>query len=124
MHPIKASFVAKEVITHHDRHGTHMPTKQIDFVKNVGDYIHRNYHDLRRFGFSHRKASVVYNEGSAMVNKYDASSFAPSVSKADVKQAQAVSKQRLERGRTIDKSLSPNSSLKQSTSNSIGSFEL
>ncbi len=60
MHQIKASFVATEVVKYHDKHNTHMPTKQIDFVKNVGDYVHRNYNDLRRFGFSHEEASVVY----------------------------------------------------------------
>ena len=119
MHPIKALFVAKEVITYNDKHCSHMPTKQIDFVKSVGDYVHRNYNDLRRFGFSHKEALITYKEGSTLVSKYDASSFAPSVSKADVKQAQAVSKQRLERGRTIDKSITVNPSLKQSTSTSI-----
>ena len=110
MHPIKAEFVAKEVIKHHDKHDTHMPTKQIDFVKNIGDYVHKNYNDLRRFGFSHKEASVAYNEGSAMVNKYDASYSAPSVSKADVKQVQAVSKQRLEMQQIIDKSITANPS--------------
>ena len=93
MHPIKAEFVAKEVIKHHDKHGTHMPTKQIDFVKNVGDYVHKNYNDLKRFGFSHKEALVTYKEGSTMISKYDKSH---AIKKADLKQIQTSSKRQLE----------------------------
>ncbi len=93
-----------------------MPTKQIEFVKNVGDYVHRNYNDLRRFGFSHKEASVAYNEGSAMIGKYDKST---TITKADVKQIQTSSKRQLEMQQTIDKSITVNPSLKQSTSTSI-----
>ena len=93
MHPIKAEFVAKEVIKHHDKHGTHMPTKQIDFVKNVGDYVHKNYNDLKRFGFSHKEALVTYKEGSTMISKCDKSH---AIKKADLKQIQTSSKRQLE----------------------------
>ncbi len=93
MHPIKAEFVAREVITYYDKHGTHMPTKQIDFVKNVGDYVHKNYNDLRRFGFSHKEALVTYKEGSTMISKYDKSH---AITKADLKQIQTSSKRQLE----------------------------
>ncbi len=94
MPSIKAEFVAKEVVKHHDKYDVHMPTKQIDFVKNVSNYVHKNYNNLKRFGFSHKDATVAYNEGSALLQKYDRS---PSPSITDIKQVQTSSKQQLEK---------------------------
>lgn len=99
MSQIKASFVAMEIVKHHDKHGTHMPTKQIDFVKTVGDYVHKNYNDLRKFGFSYREAAVTFNEGAIIVKQ---SNKLCAIAKSDIKQIQITSKQQLESKFTQD----------------------
>ena len=94
MSAIKAAFIANELVKYHDKFGSHMPAKQVEFVKNVGDYVHKNYTDLTRFGFSSKDASVAHHEGAALVKTYTHSTNA--IPQSAIISAQTSSKQNLE----------------------------
>ena len=97
MSEIRARFIATEIVKYHDKFGAHMPPKHIDFVKNIGNYVERNYSDLRRFNFSHQEALITYNEGSHLASKYESSSQSTqSINKNDVLDAQKISQQTMQ----------------------------
>ena len=96
MSAIKAAFIANELVKYHDKFGSHMPAKQVEFVKNVGDYVHKNYTDLTRFGFSSKDASVAHHEGAALVRTYTHSTDATyAIPKSAIISAPTSSKQHL-----------------------------
>ena len=99
---IKARFVATEIVKYHDKFSTHMPPKQVDFVKNIGNYVERNYSDLRRFNFSHKEALITYNEGSHLASKYEPScQSTQSINKSDVLEAQQTSRNTLQNAQNL-----------------------